>query len=162
MNLRTLKKLSKKAAPLLAALGDDREQFRSERWENYHHAFIGSRKHWERSRCYAAFEGRNDWGSPRGADIVFLTRAGFHIVMRPPSHPRKGTVMVGAMCGHYQPEWEEECAWIALDSLVRGHFTDYDLLENEDYEGGCLTRDLSTPALILLAARELAAKGGSA
>lgn len=33
--LRILKKLSKRAAPLLKALGDDREQFAAERWENY-------------------------------------------------------------------------------------------------------------------------------
>lgn len=177
MNLRTLKKLSKRAAPLLPLLGDDREQFPSGKWENYHHAFIGDRKHWERGRCHPTYEGRNSWTTPRGAEIVFTTRAGRRIVIQPPVHPRKGTIMVGAMSGYYEPEWDEQCAWSALERIVVDRFTDWDLVEvweerefagDDDQEsdwqvGDALTRDLSSPALILAAAREIiAGKGGVA
>ena len=44
MNLRTLKKLSKRAAPLLPLLGDDRKQFPAERWDNYTGLLIMDRK----------------------------------------------------------------------------------------------------------------------
>ncbi|MBN9033724.1 MAG: hypothetical protein BGO05_26230 [Rhizobiales bacterium 63-7] len=177
MNLRILKKLCKRAAPLLLQLGDDREQFPSEKWENYHGTFIGDRKHWDRGRCHPSYEGRNGWGTPRGAEVVFTTRAGRRIVMGPPVHPRKGTIMVGAPSGYYEPEWDEQCAWSALESLVLDHFTDWDLVErwqerefaSEDAEkfewpvGGALTRDLSSVSLIFAAAREIiAGKGGAA
>lgn len=52
MNLRTLKKLFKRAAPWLPLLGDNREQFCAEAHNNYHGCFIGDRKHRERSRCH--------------------------------------------------------------------------------------------------------------
>ena len=42
MNLRTLKKLSKRAARYLPILGDNRQQFPAIGDENYHHAFIGA------------------------------------------------------------------------------------------------------------------------
>ena len=63
--------------------------------------------------------------------------------------------MVGATSGYYEPEWDEECAWVALDTLVRDRFTDFQLLLDEDYEGGVLTRELTTPAQILAAAKEM-------
>ncbi len=160
MNLRTLKKLSKRAAVLLPLLGDNRKQFPSERGDNYHDAFIGDRKHWERGRCHPTYQGRNGWGHPRGAEIVFVTRKGKHVVMRPPVHPRKGTAMVGATSGHYEPEWDEECAWIALDSIVRGHFLDFVRMMDDDYKGSVLTRDLSSPSKVLSAARDMIAELG--
>ena len=158
MNLRILKKLSKKAAPFLPLLGDHREQFRAriERGDgNFHKAFVGDRKHWERSRCHPSYEGRNSWTRRQGAEIVFSTRAGRRIVISPPDYARKGTIMVGATSGYYEPEWDEECAWVALDTLVRDRFTDFQLLLDEDYEGGVLTRELTTPAQILAAAKEM-------
>jgi hypothetical protein len=149
MNLRTLKKLSKRAAPLLKALGDDREQFPAERWDNYHNCFIGDRKHWERGRCHPTYEGRNGWTTPRGAEIVFTTRAGRRVCMSPPSHPRKGTVMVGCVSGYYEPEWDEESAWCALETQVHRHFT------NWSSEEPIPTRVFRNPSEILQGARDI-------
>jgi len=157
VNLRTLKKLSKGAARLLVQLGDTREQFPAEAGGNFHQSFIGDRKHWSRSRCRPDYEGRNGWNMPRGHEIVYTTRSGGRMVMRPPSHPRKGTVMVGAMSGGEQPEWDEQCAWSALDGMVRWHFIDIGKMMRDDCPPGeALTRDLSTPSRILAAAREMA------
>ena len=65
------------------------------------------------------------------------------------------------MVGHYEPEWEEESAWTALENLVYDHFTDYFVLMYGD--GGVLTRDLSTPSKVIAAARDMIAeKGGAA
>lgn len=151
MNLRTLKKLSKRAAPLLPLLGDGREQFPSKKHDNYHHEFIGDRKHWDRDRCHPSYEGRNDWQTQRGAEIVVTTREGRRIVMRPPTHPRKGTVMVGAVSGYYEPEWDEQDAWSALNDVVCSHFEEW---SNEGELLG-LSRDLHTPTQIFSAAAEM-------
>lgn len=159
MNLRILKKLSKRAAPLLPLLDDRRKQFPAEKGGNYHKVFIGDRKHWERSPCHPTFEGRNEWTTKRGADIVFVTRAGRHVVMRPPAHPRKGTVMVGCVSGYYEPEWDEESAWAALENLVYGHFTDWG---GEQEDAPKLTRSLGSVSDIFAAAQEIIASGGAA
>lgn len=118
MNLRILKKLSKRAAPLLPLLGDRRMQFRSERCDNYHGMVIRDRTCWDRSRCHPTYRGHGD-------EIVFDSRAGHRVVMRPPPHPLKGTMMVGATSGYYQPEWDEECAWSALVSIVHNETADW-------------------------------------
>lgn len=149
MNLRTLKKLSKRASPLLGQLGDNREQFRSEKGEGCISILIADRKHWRRGQCYPAYEGRNDWSSPRGAQRLFTTRAGRTMVMSPPYSPPKGTIMVGAMSGYYEPEWDEESAWEALETIVRDHFTDW------DEDGPTPLRTFRTPADILRGARDI-------
>lgn len=156
MNLRTLKKLSKRAAPLLPLLGEYRQQFRAARYENYHHTFIGDRKHWERSRCHPSYEARNGWigCGNRGAEIVYQTRAGRTVVIRPPTHPRKGTIMVGGMSGYYEPEWDEEDAWSALECIVFQHFNTFDP-EKGNYYG---TRSFPTVTSIFAAAREIIAE----
>ncbi|MCI0999176.1 hypothetical protein HWD97_03670 [Ochrobactrum sp. C6C9] len=151
MNLRTLKKLSKRAAPLLLLLGDTREQFKAKPHENYHHGFIGERKHWERRRCHPSYEGRNSWLHKRGAEILFTTRQGRSMVMSPPSHPRKGTVMVGSMVGYYEPEWDEQDAWSALEDFVMGHFCDF------DGDNLVPTRTFSSVASVIQAANEIIA-----
>lgn len=131
MNLRTLKKLSKRAAPLLPLLGDNREQFRAEAHNNYHGCFIGDRKHWERSRCHPSYDGGfSAYGHGRGREIFFNTRAGRRVVMRPPCHSRKGTMMVGDVSDYYEPEWDEESAWTALYELVWN--SSMDIVPTED------------------------------
>lgn len=149
MNLRTLKKLCKRAAPLLPLLGDGREQFPAELLQNYHHAFIGDRKHWERSSVRADFRPRGGWSGRAGKSIVHTTRAGRTVLIEPPTHPRKGTIMVGCVSGYYEPEWDEQCAWSALEDQVRTHFTDW----NE--ESPRPTRHFAGPSDILRAAREM-------
>ncbi|MCV9910200.1 hypothetical protein OIV19_21635 [Brucella sp. HL-2] len=155
MNLRTLKKLSKRAAPLLPLLGDTREQFPAKPYDNYHHGFIGDHKHWERGRCHPTYEGRNDWLHPRGAQILFTTRKGKPMVMKPPSHPRKGTIMVGCTVGYYEPEWDEQDAWSALQSNVESYFQEF------DGENLILTRAFPTVASVFAAAHEIIAERAS-
>lgn len=147
MNLRILKKLSKRAAPLLPLLGDRRGQFPAEAHANYHGLLIWARKHWE--RCPSVHTDCIRQGeyvtAPR-------SRAGTrypYIKVYPPSHPWAGTVMVGETSGYYEPEWEEETAWEALDGLVRGHFCDWD--EN----GPTPTRRFRNASDIFRAAHEM-------
>jgi hypothetical protein len=145
VNLRILKKLSRKAAPYLPLLGDDRLQFPSEYGDNYHGVRIDDRTCWDRTRCHASYTGH-------GEEIVWTTRAGARIVMRPPSHPLPGTIMVGAVSGYYEPEWDEECAWLALSCRVRDEFCDW------DETGPTPTRRFRNPGDIFRAAEELIAQ----
>lgn len=142
MNLRILKKLSKRAAPLLPVLGDRREQFRSEKHDNYHGYLIKDRKHWER--------GRSTHADTHGDMIKRAARDGQGwVYARPPHHPRKGTVMVGAVSGYYEPEWDEECAWKAFEDFICAHFTDWEA------DPPKAIRRLRMPSDILRAAAEL-------
>lgn len=152
MNLRTLKKLSKRAAALLPLLGDTRDQFPAERGDNYASVLISARKHWERSPCHPTHNPWNDYSTPRGMPIRRVTRAGRHIVIKPPSHPRKGTIMVGGMDGGEQPEWSEETAWEALRMLVWAEFTDW------SKDDPVPLREFKTPGDIFRAAAELIAE----
>lgn len=149
MNLRTLKKLCKRAAPLLPLLGDDREQFPAEPDVNYHQAFIGDRKHWERSGVRADVKPHSSWSGRAGRPIVHVTRKGRTVLIEPPTHPRKGTIMVGCVSGYYEPEWDEQCAWSALKNHVRTYYTDW------NRENPSPTRHLARPGDILRAAREM-------
>ncbi|WP_186057747.1 hypothetical protein [Burkholderia gladioli] len=120
MNLRILKKLSKHAAPLLEALGDNRDHFRAEKGDSYTSVYVGERKHWERMTVYHG-------GNAMRGHVKFKVKRGERwIVMWPPRHPLKGTAMVGQMEGYYEPEWEEQTAWEALRRAVSNHFTDWD------------------------------------
>jgi hypothetical protein len=149
VNLRTLKKLSKRAAPLLVKLGDMREQFPSERGDNYHGYLITARKHWERRRVRPDYRPRNEYRTKRGAEILYWSRAGHPILLRTPTHPLKGTIMAGGNdCGE-QPEWYECSAWGALEDLVRGHFTDW------SGDGPIKTRTFKNPSEILQGARDI-------
>lgn len=146
MNLRILKKLSKRAAPLLPLLGDRREQFRAERWENYTGLLVRSRKHFERMRSahgQCIHEGEIKRRAADGNGFV---------AMWPPHHPRKGTVMVGAVSGYYEPEWDEETAWESLLNRVHDHFTDW------SEEPATPTRLLPTPSAVFAAAADMLAE----
>jgi hypothetical protein len=147
-SLRVLKKLSKRAAPLLASLGDDRKQFRAERGESYIGIVIMGRKHWERSRSVHA-------DGLRQREIITKARRGNgYIRVYPPSQPLKGTVMVGAVSGCYDPEWDEESAWEALEGIVSDYFTEVEY--NEDgIDRMWLTRPLNIPADYFAAADEI-------
>ncbi len=122
MNLRILKKLSKRAAPYLPLIGDTREQFPAETGDNYTKTLIWDRTCWERS--YSAHGDRI-----REGEIKWLARNTSRrfpwCYMAPPHHPLKGTVMVGSMCGYYQPEWDEETAWESFRDWVWWQFAKY-------------------------------------
>lgn len=148
MNLRILKKLSKRAAPLLHQLGDAREQFRAERGESYQSLGGHDRKHWERTRV------RNPLR--RRGNFTYRPKDGKNwILMREPSHPLKGTVMVGERAGYYEPEWEEETAWEALHRALANHFTEW----TEDGPTWVGPR-LSSPTQVFTAAERVVADHG--
>lgn len=115
MNLRILKKLSKRAARLLPLVGCDLEPFPAEKQENYHGTHgKHDRKHWER--------GSSVHGDVFGDQIKWVPRNGNGwAYIRPPSRPLKGTMMVGWMSGYYEPEWDETDAWARLVDIVADH-----------------------------------------
>lgn len=148
MNLRILKKLSKRAAPLLVELGDDRQQFHADKCDNYTGLLIRDRKHFERMR--------SPHGDPSGREGSIKRPArdkhGGYISMWPPHSPRKGTIMVGATSGYYEPEWDEETAWEALSNRVHADLTDWS-------EDGPVTRPtFRHPGEIFAAAKDLIAE----
>jgi hypothetical protein len=147
MNLRILKKLSKRAAPLLARLGDARQQFRAELHDNYMKCVILDRT------CFERMRSKYD-GAHRQGEVIKRAKDGNGFIrMYPPHHPLPGTIMVGAVSGYYEPEWDEETAWDALCQQVYWSFV--------DYSGGELlpTRKLRTPTEIFRAAQELTLAG---
>lgn len=154
MNLRVLKKLSKRAAPYLAKLGDSREIFASNERAGGIATLITERKHMRRWPRPKAINRVSD--GPH--DIVARRPGGGVTVFRQPSDPRKGTLMVGSMSGHETPEWDEEDCWQALRSIVFAHFTDWDLMEaggSSSPARPLIQRDLSSPSMVFKAADEL-------
>lgn len=151
MNLRILKKLSKRAAPLLPHLGERRGQFRARKHENYTGILIKERKCWDRWPTHP-----NNPVGPLGAERGFRVqaRAGHKYVLRPTCHPMNGTIMVGAMEGHEEPEWSEETAYEALQRIVEWNFMVYD---QETEELGC-SRPLGTPSMLFQAAADMRAE----
>lgn len=146
MNLRILKKLSKRAAPLVVALGDSRERFKSEKWEgeNPYSRQAFERKHWR--RCQARY--------PIDGDPKYMPRHGKQwIVFREPSSPLKGTEMFGSMDGYYEPEWGDKPAWAVLTEYVLSETTDWNTEELR------ATRHFSNPSEILAFARQMVLSG---
>lgn len=154
MNLRILKKLSKRAAPLLIALGERREQFAARAQDSYGVPLVRDRKHWDRSRCHPTYKGWNNWSVPAGREIVFTTRTGHTVVMRPPSCPLKGTVMFGGTDGGEQPEWSEDNAYSILIDYCFWHFGDV-VGEELDWVSN---RALNTPRQVFSAAADMVAE----
>lgn len=116
MNLRILKKLSKKAVPLLAHFNHFGKVFPAERGENYFSGhLITARKHWDRGRSVHGdiiSQGEVKWPARDGKGWIY---------MRPPACPLKGTPMVGAVSGYEEPEWDERTAWEELRECVAWH-----------------------------------------
>lgn len=149
MNLRILKKLSKRAAPLLPLLGDNRQQFPAERGDGHTSTTGHDRKHWLRMRSIH--------GEEFPGTIKYKPRQGAHwIAMREPWDALKGTPMVGAMEGYYEPEWSEETAWEALLDIV---WWEYVIC---DEDGPIPLRRFDTPTKVLATAYEMIAHRAAA
>lgn len=114
MNLRILKKLSKKAVPLLAHFGiGPADLFLAERRDNYLGILLMDRSCWDRGRSPHA-----DLIHEREIKRPARDGKGW-VYMHPPVHPLKGTPMVGGVDGGEQPEWSEQAAWEMLRGFVR-------------------------------------------
>lgn len=150
MNLRILKKLSKRAAPLLPLLGETRKQFPAEKGDSYTGVCNIDWKHRERWPAKHPFERFQKYMPKHGKHWIM-----FYV----PAHPFKGTVMVGEMSGYYEPEWSEQTAWEALREHVYWHFTEMvdvtDSTGDAEWPHPICKRDLSTPTLVFKAAQEI-------
>lgn len=152
MNLRILKKLSKRAVPYLEALeyeiflavngGNDvahivRDMTRLSRSHAVHGNVINRCKHVAilTPKCR------------EGTKYPFLH-------LRYPSSPLKGTPMIGRMCGGEQPEWEEMPAYFELLEIVKGRHFEYD----PDSGATWCSRPLRTPAQVFSAADDMMAE----
>lgn len=156
MNLRILKKLSKRAAPHMAALGLKMKQFPAYRWDNYTDSCGHDRKHWERNRARYPME-------PRDKDIHLKPRRGEGVIVLSETylHPWPGTVMLGWDIGYETPEWEENDAWRLLEREVREHWEEFREIPGTEDEDGCpkfewvIHRRFRNPAAILRAVPEV-------
>lgn len=161
MNLRILKKLSKRAAPLLVALDGYQfgkvEHFTADR-EGFTHTTGHDRKHWERMR------GAHD--EPCSGSIAYRPRkaSGRYPFVRvsEPFNVWPGTPMVGWTSGYETPEWEERTAWEHLADIIVCEVTEYREVPREDDEWGPgydlepVTRErLRNPRDVLRRARDL-------
>lgn len=150
MNLRILKKLSKRAVPLLHQLGEKRTIFSAKKEENYHGLIIKDMTRLER------------WGSSHAnainsqrhvATITPKCRQGTeqpYVKCYQPQHPIKGTPMVGWVSGYYEPEWIEETTYEALLNRVIWAFFEYNATG-----GGRFTKSFRYPSDVFRSAAEL-------
>lgn len=154
MNLRILKKLSKRAALLLLQIDDRGEHFRADPDEGTGHIgiLIKDRKHWVRGRsvhddCYSERMIKNP--ARDGNGWVYMT-PDFTMA-------RRGTMMVGGMDGGMQSEWSERSAWEALCELVFWNFVNVYVDSSMDGRAEP-TRPLDTPSQIFKAAADMIAE----
>lgn len=156
MNLRILKKLSKRAHALMLE-GHGQKWYGSfypaMKWDSHTDVVGHDRKHWERGNAC----NKIDW---RGR-IYWTPRNGKgHSYMNEPDAPLKGTMMLGQSVGYYEPEWEEATCWERFESFVRSHFEDYIEIPGTEDESGCpefdwvRSRQFKSPAQIFRAFNE--------
>ncbi|RKR79224.1 hypothetical protein [Marinobacter nauticus] len=148
MNLRILKKLSKRALPLAKEAGIllEQELFPADKGECLVTLRKPERKSLDRMRV-----------RPRGfvGDRYVPGKSGeFYIALY--NHPAalKGTPMAGAMMGYYEPEWEEETVWNQLCAWTHCQITNW---RADPPELEC--RRPKNPSQILAKARELIKEG---
>lgn len=157
MNLRILKKLSKRAAPLLESIRVTGKQYPAERWESFIDCGGHERKHWERgnARHPCGFAGYHYFQSRKGLG---------HPYMHQPDHPWEGTIMVGWEVGYYEREWKEADAWSILKRRIEEHFCEYVPIPGTEDEHGCpehewvWDRRFLNPSDVLRALPEVVAK----
>lgn len=139
MNARILKKLCKRAAPLLHLLGDTREQFRTN-WREHGGGW-----------GYARFDVKHIERWPRlmpdGSHRTLPNKSGY-------IRPFHGTVGIGATVGYEEPEWTDEPAYDALVHFVHGHFTQWEDWDQESDSYPTCSRKLHHPALVFAAAHD--------
>ncbi|MDO3665317.1 hypothetical protein [Acinetobacter higginsii] len=160
MNLRILKKLSKRVAPLVAELIKDPEAlFKAEKNYNYTNTGRHDRKHLERNHSK-----HGDLLSHRDIKTKVRNGEGFVLLSQRYIHPWKNTEMVGWTSGYYEPEWEEETTWDYFSVHVFNGIGCYEAIPGTEDEDGypnfdwILSRKLNNPSDYLKAFSELQAK----
>lgn len=157
MNLRILKKLSKRAVPFIEKERYQKDcLFKAEREDNYTHTGRHDRKHWKRSRYKHEISFSKHDISTKAKDGNGFINLSQHYI-----HPWKGTDMVGWTSGYEEPEWEEETAWDYLKNLVFIETVDYVDIPGTEDECGCpehklvYTRKLNNPRDYFKAMKDL-------
>lgn len=133
MNLRILKKLSKRVAPVVQEISKHQGYtcFVADTNDNFTNTRGHDRKHWERM-----FSKNGDYLC--SGDIKTKTKngSGYIWLSQQYIHPWKNTEMIGWTYGYYEPEWEEETAWDFFKNHVWSGFNDYEsILDSEDELG---------------------------
>lgn len=123
MNLRILKKLSKKAAPLVKVLCPDLDHYVTDRGEGDCDVYGMDRKHWER-------HGSSHGDRLNDSEIITQPkcRRGTrypYLRIRQPGTPMRGTIEVGRESGYYEREWMGYTAWNCLVEDMNIHVTDW-------------------------------------
>lgn len=159
MNLRILKKLSKRAMPLLSELGLARNHWLPEDGEGEIRHLMGfDRKHMERHRC-----SNPDLIYGGGEKLIRLARRPISgrafIAMIEPSEPWAGTPSITWSSSYESYECDGETAWEHLEIHVRDAVTDYEVTgdaEAGDTDYRIVVRErLRHPSDVLRKAREL-------
>lgn len=157
MNLRILKKLSKRALPYIENERHLKDcLFKAESEDNYTHTGRHDRKHWKRSRSV-----HDELLCKRDIKTKASDGNGFILLSQQFIHPWKSTDMVGWTSGYEEPEWEEETAWECLKSLVFSETVDWVAIPGTEDECGCpdhklvYSRKLNNPRDYLKAIRDL-------
>ena len=160
MNLRILKKLSKRVAPVVAAIVKDQDAFfKADAGDNFTNTGRHDRKHWERTRSV-----HDDLFFKQDIKTKAFDGNGYICLSRQFIHPWKNTDMIGWMVGYYEPEWEEETVWDYFKGYVFQSFTSYKEIPDTRDEFGTpdielvLERKLSNPSSYLNAFLELQMK----
>lgn len=151
MNLRILKKLSKRAVPYLERFGEKREIFPAVGGDSYTGLIIKDMSRLSRhSSSHEDIGDRCTFVKTLAPKCRQGTRFPYVKLYYSP-HPIKGTPMIGWMSGYEQPEWDECTAWEVFMSYVFEGFTEYHPTTGEP----TVTRTLDTPSKLFRAADEL-------
>lgn len=138
MNPRILKKLTKKAEPIIIALGLTKGLDR-----------VVSDAEGDVETC-CKVDRKHRWRSRNGVFSHYFDQL-------------HGTVGYGCVQGYEEPEWGDYCCWSILKEYVFDSFTDWDNFHGDGWpENHCPRKLIRNTAEILKFGRELAAaKGGN-
>nr|WP_314523042.1 hypothetical protein [uncultured Acinetobacter sp.] len=148
MNLRILKKLSKRVAPLVADLIKDPEAlFKADAGYNYTKTGGHDRKHWERNHSI-----HGELISKRDIKTKSKNGEGYVLLSQRYIHPWKNTEMVGWESGYFETEWDEETTWDYFRIFVFEEVGSYEAISGTEDEDGfpnldwVLSKKLNNPS----------------
>lgn len=155
MNLRILKKLSKRADPLLRDLRVRHPvlEFFLADGDAYTNSCRHDRKHWERNSSIHSSALERHIVIKAGKQNQHLP----YIHLCEPQTPWPGTPMVGWTSGYETPEWDERTAWEELVDIILDLATEYTAVVSADGEPDValtMTLRLKSPTAILRLARK--------
>lgn len=157
MNRRIMKKLSKRAVPVLRKLGDTRDVIERSMPDDGYIEQLIERKHWERMTV------QHDHPPACANDIKTPTKKNGRWVILSQSYVGvlPCTPLMSWMSGYEEPEWETSTAYDALCDYVHFHLMDYSQVDDDGVPIMIQRHDLSTPRKVFNAAEKLVAEKGA-